>query len=267
MNNEWNSVTYQSGNGQMAHERLELLRKDNAAVLVLKGAIPPGELERLRAIIAERRHQATISNYVNGSLTTFGPYLARHLAQPDVYFNAAASSDELFGGGNMDLRSHVREQLVRFLGLTALDVAVEPDGRTYAPAIVRVHGDGVSNPLHNDNIIRDAAGSGLSLARLKYQFSCVTCIQECDRDGELLQYRRRWRPEHEAFKVAGGLGYHEGVVSGADVCRFRPESGDIYIMDPTNFHAIRAVGGRDRITMGFFFGFFDERLRSGVCWS
>jgi len=40
-----------------------------------------------------------------------------------------------------------------------------------------------------------------------------------------------------------------------------------YIIDPTNYHAIRAVSGRDRITMGFFFGFFDEESKAEVCWS
>jgi hypothetical protein len=161
----------------------------------------------------------------------------------------------------------VRDRLCTFLGLRTLSLAQEPDGRSYAPAIVRVHGDGVSNPLHNDNIMRDSSDSGLLVSRLRFQFSCVTCIQECNADGELLHYRRRWEPSHEQFKVQEGLRYRDDVVNGAELCQFRPETGNIYIIDPTNLHAIRAVKGRNRVTLGFFFGFFDADFRDPIYWS
>jgi hypothetical protein len=263
----WNVSTYHYDNPPSTTNAIDLLRNDSAAVVVIKDAIAPELFHKLAAEVSRRRDQAAVSNYSNGSLTTFGPYLARHLSEPSYYFEAAHSTDELFAAQPGDLRLAVRQSLRDFLGLHSLEVAREADQRQYAPAVIRIHSDGIGNPLHNDNIMRDAAASGLLLSRLRYQFSCITCLQECDANGELVHYRRRWTPEHEVFKLKGGLGYHEGVVDGAEVCQFRPSTGDIYIIDPTNFHAIRAVSGSDRITLGFFFGFFDEECRDGVCWS
>jgi hypothetical protein len=208
-----------------------------------------------------------VTRYSNGELTTFGTYLAPHLGAPERYFAASGSGDTLFPDPEADPRARVRERLRAFLGLNSLDVAAEPDGRRYAPAIVRLHRDGVGNPLHNDNVMRDAAATSLSLSRLRHQFSCITCLQECDGGGELLHYRRRWTPSDEAFKVPQGLGYTGDAVAGAELFRFRPETGDVYLIDPTNYHAIEPVRGRDRLTMGFFFGFFDDVLDEGVCWS
>jgi hypothetical protein len=267
MTTQWKAVTYDANLGIPHDDVLGRLREDTAAVIVLKNAVSKTYVQDLAQEVSSRRDQATVSAYSNGSLTTFGCYLAKHLKQPSAYFNSVSAGSDLFTSQRDDLRKIVRSQLQKMLGLDSLTVATEPNGLAYAPAVVRIHGNGVGNPLHNDNIMRDATGTGLRLADLRYQFSCITCIQECDEDGELLHYQRRWQPEHEQFKVQGGLGYHDGVVSGAEVCRFRPETGDVYIIDPTNFHAIRAVGGRDRITLGFFFGFFDQKCKSGVCWS
>jgi hypothetical protein len=267
MPNNWQpevGVFNESGSGAGALQRL---RDDSAAVIVLRKALDGDDLSALATEVSRRRAEATVSTYSNGTLTTFGCYLARHLREPETYFARASSGDDLFATQRHDLRATVRQQLSTFLELRELAPAQEPNGQLYAPAIVRVHGDGVSNPLHNDNIMRDAARSGLIVSRLRYQFSCVTCIQECSANGELLHYRRRWEPTHEQFKVEGGLGYREEVVNGAELCRFRPETGDIYLIDPTNFHAIRAVTGRDRITLGFFFGFFDAEFRDAVYWS
>ena len=257
MNQQWGISTYDAGAGS-SPAALEDLFQNKSAVIVLKHAIPPELLREAAAEVTRRREMATVTNYSNGVLTTVGTYLARHVAQPGVYFDAAGSSDSLFSALSEDMRALVRRRLADFLGLRELEVASQPDGRPYAPAVVRIHSDGVGNPLHNDNIMRDAAGTDLVVSRLSRQFSCVTCIQECDTGGELLHYRRRWTAPDESFKIAGGLGYRDDVVDGVDVCRFRPETGDVYLIDPTNYHAIRPVGGSDRITMGFFFGFFED---------
>jgi hypothetical protein len=153
------------------------------------------------------------------------------------------------------------------LGLAGLDVAREADGRRYADSIIRVHGDGVANPLHNDNIMRDASRTGLKLAGLKHQLSCVVCVQECDRGGELVTYRKRWAPDDEVFKVKDGLGYDDRVIVGVERDVFRPRQGDVYLINPTSYHEIKQVGGKDRVTLSFFIGFYDDNLEEAVLWS
>lgn len=151
-------------------------------------------------------------------------------------------------------------------GLHRFEIATEPDGRQYASSNVRIYTDTVDTPLHNDNIMRDGASSGLVLAKLKHQLSCVVCIQECDEGGELSIYRKPWEPADEVYKIPGGLGYDMGVVADTPVHQFKPQTGDVYLLNPTYYHAIERVSGADRLTLGFFFGFFDDHLDEGVAW-
>jgi hypothetical protein len=261
----WNIETHDVQHGPCSGA-LTHLRDDSSAVIVLKNVIRPEKLHDVAAALERHRNSMTVSTYSNAALTTFGPYLARHLPDAAPYFAEAGAMD----GGSFPVVSNlstlVRARVREALQLESLSPACEPDGRMYSAAVIRIHGHGVSNPLHNDRVMRDAAGSGLTLERLELQFSCVTCIQECNSGGELMHYRRRWKPEDERFK-ANGLGYRDGVVDGAEVCTFRPQTGDVYLIDPTNYHAIRAVQGQDRLTMGFFFGFFEGDPRRGICWS
>jgi len=266
MNSHWNAFTYDIDENPGSEDALGRLLRNQAAVFVLRDNSLRSGFAALTTEILRRRDRALVSQYSNCSLTTIGTYLARHLADPARYFDASSSANDLFATQKTDLRALVRARLKSFLQLNSLNVASESGDRLYAPAVVRIHADGVSNPLHNDNIVRDAARTGLVLSRLRYQFSCVSCLQECDLGGELLHYQRRWCSSDEVFKVKDGLGYHPGVVENAQLCEFRPSTGDVYIMDPTNYHAIRAVLGGVRITMGFFFGFFDEDCKEGVCW-
>jgi hypothetical protein len=143
---------------------------------------------------------------------------------------------------------------------------MERDGRRYPDSNVRIYPDGIDTPLHNDNIMRDANSTGLVLAGLKHQLSCVVCVQECDEGGELQMYRRAWQPGDEQYKIQGGLGYDEAVVAGAPCYEFKPRTGDVYLLNPTYYHAIKRVSGADRVTLGFFFGFFADDLVDATLW-
>jgi hypothetical protein len=96
--------------------------------------------------------------------------------------------------------------------------------------------------------------------------SCVVCVQGCEAGGELSIYRKPWEATDEIHKVPSGLGYDLAVVDGRPVHEFRPKTGDVYLLNPTNYHAVKKVTGADRITLGFFFGFFDDKLDDAVSW-
>jgi hypothetical protein len=242
------------------------LVRGDVAVVVLRGLLPAavfrGNRERVRSLF----HRRTTTRYRNGALTTIGPYLAKHLDRPDRYFTEAAGAAALLSGAGVDLADRVRARLREVLGLARLEPAREPDGRRYPPGVVRIHADGVSNPLHNDNIMRDAAGTGLAVAGLRYQLSCVVCIEECTAGGELVTHRRSWTAGDERFKVAGELGYRPEVTRGAASHEFRPRAGDVYLINPTYYHEIKRVAGADRVTLGFFIGFPDGELTEAVVW-
>ncbi|MCC3766439.1 hypothetical protein [Streptomyces sp. UNOC14_S4] len=259
-------VVIDAATEQPGHELLRKLATGEVAVVVLRNLLPEEAFTKNRERIGELFANASTTSYSNGTLTTIGPYLAKHLSDLDTYFQESKDAQAMLDGVSFDLAERVREGLRKAFGLDSLEPAREPDGREYAASVVRIHADGVRNPLHNDNIMRDAADTGIVLAGLAQQLSCVVCVQECDEGGELRIYRRPWQPEDETFKIEGGLGYDEGVVEGHPGHEFKPQAGDVYVINPMQYHSIERVSGSDRITMGFFLGFADEELGSAVVW-
>jgi hypothetical protein len=265
----WDRVVLDLAAGDGARPDADLVRRlvtGEVPVVVLRGLLPAEAFAENLARLQPLFGTARTTEYVNGSLTTVGPYLAKYLDDPDGYFAAAKEADALLGDVGFDLGERIRAGLRDVLDLRELEPASEPDGRGYAPFVVRIHADGVRNPLHNDNIMRDAAGTGIVLEGLAHQLSCVVCLQECESGGELGIYRRPWEPADERFKIPGGLGYESGVVEGVPGHRFRPAAGDVYLLNPTQYHEIARVSGDTRLTLGFFLGFPDDRLDNALVW-
>ncbi|MFI9778714.1 hypothetical protein ACIHCV_29045 [Streptomyces sp. NPDC051956] len=236
------------------------------AVVVLRGLVSETEFAANRQRAATLFGEAATTRYANGSLTTIGPYLAKHLADPGTYFEQAAAAEERTASVGFDLADRVRDELAEVLALDSFDVARESDGRAFASKNVRIYSDGVRTPLHNDNMMRDAAGTGLVLERLRHHLSVVVCLQECDGGGELEIHRKQWEPSDERFKIVDGLGYDDAVTAGAPFHRFKPQAGDVYLLNPTYYHSIEKPTGTDRVTMGFFFGFFDDTFSDAIAW-
>ena len=263
---DWNVATVTPAAPPRDKAPLRALISGDHAVVLLRGLLSASvidtELSRIKALF----HRASTTRYTNGTLTTIGPYLAKYLADTPEYFSAASAATEMLRSAAFHLGANVREALRQTFGLSSLVPAREPDGRRYGESVIRIHADGVRNPLHNDNIMRDAADTGLLVSGLAHQLSCVVCIQECDSGGELKMYGKPWAPSDEAFKIPGGLGYDMKVVSDAPCCTFRPRAGDVYLINPTFYHEIERVGGAARTTLGFFIGFRDESLTDAVVW-
>ena len=55
-------------------------------LLVLRNFLTPEVREAVVADLQRCREKIRVSHYPNGALTTLGPYLARHTAEPDNYF-------------------------------------------------------------------------------------------------------------------------------------------------------------------------------------
>ena len=263
-NQTWRIHQY-SREDSPGRQSIESLCNGEQAVVVFKDALPTTMLAACQNAIERYRSSANTTTYTNGSLTTIGPYLAKHIECPDDYFaSAQIVEDRLFNDSN--LPSVIRDFLSRKFE-ARINVASESDGRKYAGAIVRLHGNGVSNPLHNDNIMRDAKDSGLVVAGLKHQLSCIVCLQECTEGGVLQHYQRVWNQNDERFKIPNGLGYQKEVVADQSLVKFKPATGDVYVMNPTYYHSINTVIGAERRTLGFFLGCVDDQLDDWITWS
>lgn len=252
--------------GAEAANLMSGLATGDNAIIVLKNLIPQTDFLRNRERILELFDQAVTTTYSNGRMTTIGPYLAKFSKNRAAYFADAAEAAATAADAGIDLARRTRERLAEILGLASFEPAVEPDGTRYADHNIRIYADDIVTPLHNDNIMRDMAGEVLMLGALTSHYSCVVCVQECDSGGHLELYRKSWDPDDERFKIPDGFGYDTEVVEGVDSLRFKPETGDAYLFDPTQYHAIDRVVGRERVTMGFFFGFTDAAPDQGIAW-
>src|SRR5580700_700189 len=139
----WDHAICSAEEREIGPRMLRALTEGERSVLVMRGALPPAALAGGLALIHGHRGRARSTRYVNGALTTTGPYLAGHLSRPDRYFEGARVTDEVFSEPEHDLRRLTRERLKTFFGLRSFTVAEEADGRRYADSVVRIHGDGV----------------------------------------------------------------------------------------------------------------------------
>ena len=236
-------------------------------LLVLRNFLTDEDRQGVVTDLQRCREQIRVSHYPNGALTTLGPYLAKHTAAPDNYFTEWRDIASALPPSLAALRLQIYEWVRHALKLESLQTAHEPGLGGYAGSIVRFHADGVANPLHNDNIVRDAAGTGLAVTQILHQLSCVVCLQECNAGGGLRIFNKKWSPDDERFKTPGELGYQSGVVMQSETCEFSPRSGDIYLFNPAFYHEIDRVEGDTRITMGFFFGLTDKKMKHAIAWS
>jgi hypothetical protein len=236
-------------------------------LLVLRNFLTPEVREAAVDDLQLCREKVRVSHYPNGALTTLGPYLAKHTAAPENYFTELRDIQPALPPSLHCLRDQVYNWVKHALRLESLQTATDPQHGDYAGSIVRFHANGVANPLHNDNIVRDAAGSGLTVTDILHQLSCVVCLQECSAGGELRIFNKQWQPVDERFKTPGELGYQSGVIEHCETCEFSPRSGDIYLFNPAFYHEIDRVEGDTRITMGFFFGLTDKKMKHAIAWS
>ena len=262
---DWVSIESSESDGDH-RDSLRALIEGKVPVIVFRDLVPASVLDEQRTRAEKLFSHASTTQYPNGTLTTVGPYLAKYLGDLDGYFRAAAESTELLRSVEFELTDQICAALCKRLSLTSMTVAQDPGRGSYAEGVLRIHGEGISNPLHNDNIMRDISEADSRLALLRYQLSCVACLQGCDTGGELVVYQKSWNAEDEAHKTPNHLGYRSSVVDGVPAFRFKPSTGDIYLINPTYYHEITRVSGQARLTLGFFIGFEDDQLTEAVIW-
>jgi len=169
-------------------------------LLVLRNFLTPDVRQAVVTDLQRCREKIRVSHYPNGALTTLGPYLARHTTAPDNYFTELRDIQPSLPPSLGALREQIYYWVQHALRLESLRTAQEPGRGEYAGSIVRFHADGVANPLHNDNIVRDAADSGLAVTQILHQLSCVVCLQECNAGGALRIYNKKGRRKMNSAK-------------------------------------------------------------------
>ncbi|WP_196884487.1 hypothetical protein [Pseudomonas fragi] len=145
------------------------------SVLVFRGFISSDLTRILIDDLKSCESSVRVSSYLNATLTTLRPYLAKYVWSPDEYFEQAATIKTLLPYSLRQAQSDIYQLVKQWFCLDSLNTAVEPVLGEYSGSVIRFHADGIANPLHSDNISRDAAGSGLIVERIAHRL-VVSCV-------------------------------------------------------------------------------------------
>ena len=236
-------------------------------LLVLRGFLTPTATTEVVKDVMQCRQKIALTYPCPNVSTTLGACLEKYTSVPENYFTELRDIQPMLPDTLLTLREQVYDWVKKVLKLESLQTAQEPELGPYSAAIVRLHSDGVAQPLHHHDIVRDAASSGLAVSQILHQLSCVVCLQTDDSSGALRIYNKKWQAEDEGFKTPGEQGYQNTVVQHCETCEFSPRRGDIYLFNPAYYHETGRVSGDTRMTMDFFFGLTDKKMKHAIAWS
>lgn len=122
-------------------------------------------------------------------------------------------------------------------------------GRPLFAGMAREIGAGMK--MHFDEIVRELPGA-LDFQPIS-QIAFNWYVSTAEGGGDTAVYRRRWSPSDEAHR--DGYGWFEEMVAAEPVASARPETGDVLLFDPRNYHVIRPNRGAGRrVSLSFFLG-------------
>ena len=139
-----------------------------------------------------------------------------------------------------------------------VQVAREPDGSLYGPAIFRVHYDTHSYKPHIDSVKYREQRTDYSVYRFEHQFAGVLCIQNADANGKGTQailHRCLWSEGVQPYITEETFDQY-AAENGIENCQVELDQGDLYFFNTRCIHEVPAVqGSRARIVLAVFIGY------------
>lgn len=131
-------------------------------------------------------------------------------------------------------------------------------GRPVFGGLIREIDGGVR--MHFDEVAREMPNTMDDLPVAQFAVNCHLAVPESG--GELVVYRRRWRPTD--VPAPSGYGYDPALADGEPQITVRATLGQAVLFDPRNYHLVRPATGR-RLTLSFFLGLLADGAL--VVWS
>jgi len=115
--------------------------------------------------------------------------------------------------------------------------------------------------MHFDEVMREFPGTLDQDLIAQFGFNCYISVP--DQGGDLVVYRRRWKPSDEQFRL--GYGWSEEIAWAEPRAVIKPDLGDSVYFDCRNYHSITKNVSGYRRSLSFFCGITaDNEL---VLWS
>jgi hypothetical protein len=244
---------------------LRALSEARMPAILLRRAYDPAQCDGLLRRFVERGLMPAPDDAAvaaqSGLRIDIGTSLGNRGNDREAFLSHAEETQALFGmlfDGFDDPVSTIYEALSRLAAGKTVQVAREPDGRLYGPAIFRIHYGGHSYKPHIDHVTLREKRWNYAVSRFEHQFAGVLCFQNASHDGETTQatlHRCLWTPEVQPAIEAGTF---HAYAAERQIPHYRVElePGDLYFFNTRCIHEVPAIQGTDpRIVLATFIGY------------
>lgn len=142
-----------------------------------------------------------------------------------------------------------------------VEIASEPDGQLYGPAIFRVHYESHAYKPHIDHVTLREKRTNYAVHRFNHQFAGVLCVQNADGTGKsthAILHRCLWTPEIQPH-ITDGTFHDYAAENQIERCQIDLEPGDLYFFNTRCIHEVPAVEGDvPRIVLAVFIGYSED---------
>jgi len=177
------------------------------------------------------------------------------------FFQRAAEARQLFAelfAARPDPIAVVYRNLEQLAPDRRVCTAYEADGRTYGPAIFRVHYGGYTYGPHFDSVRLRESRSDYAVYRFQHQLAGVLCVQNSTRQGVSAQgiiHRQPWNVDVDPYLKSGRFDEWVDQRGIERVC-VELAPGDLYFFNTGMIHEVPGVPGDDpRIVLAVFIGY------------
>ena len=236
----------------------EALAVGEIPAVVLRQAFP---IAQCRAVVRRLYERGNILEREGITYDAVGTSLVNLGAEPGVFFAHARETHALYSHlfeGLQHPVEFVYESLQALAPDQRVEVAHEPDGRLYGPAIFRIYRAGKGHHPHFDSLRLREEWSRYAAARFPYQLASILCLQTAEPDpdsGECTLYHQFWSPELQPLQQDGAF-YHYAAEHRIERTRIELQAGDFYVFNPLNIHEVPPIQGETpRIVLATFIGF------------
>lgn len=265
----WNPIEATSVDNarRQCDDPIAALASAEVPAVILRGAYPTDQCEALVGRLLERelmRDPAQPAREGDRRRIDVGTSLGNRGADQEAFLAHAEQTRELFSTLFDGIQQPIDLVYNALQGLAGADrrvqVAHEPDGRAYGPAIFRIHYDGHAYPPHIDHVTLREKRFNYAVQRFEHQFAGILCIQNAASTGATqgVLHHCLWTEQIQPHIRAHTFhDYASG--EGIERCQVDLQPGDLYFFNTRLVHEVPAVIGDDpRIVLAVFIGFNED---------
>jgi hypothetical protein len=178
------------------------------------------------------------------------------------FFSHADETRKLFSGlfeGYPDPVGCMYDALSALAIDKTVATACEPDGRTYGPAIFRIHYEGHRYKPHIDHVTLREKRFDYAVTRFKHQFAGILCMQNTGgQSTQSVLHRCSWTPDIQPH-IEDDTFYDYAAENNVHSFQVDLEPGDLYFFNTGMIHEVPAISGDDpRVVLAVFVGYSED---------